>query len=338
MNIVFICTNYNSIKCGIGMYTFNLVQEFEKIKDINIEIIEENTFEFSKIKRFFNINILKKIIKYINKNKENKKQKLNFIIEYPFMDWSFFNLIGIFLLKKYFKNSILILSIHEYDRVSYFRKKATEFLMKISDKFIITDENLKKILPNKEILLREIPSNIKKVNLLKPVIKLENNYCFFGLINKAKAFDEMLEAWKKFNLSKNYILNIYTSSNIEVKSLEEYNIKVFKDLNNEELSIELQKNSFMLLPILPNINSNNGTLKAAATHGCIPIGIFSNSINFLGVNILDKKYTIQNIEKALEETLKINKKEEISKLKKYSINFSFENNSKKIYKNLLRGE
>lgn len=304
MKLVFICTNYGSIKCGIGMYTLNLVEELRKESNLEVDVISVNTFNLKKIKKIFNIKLLKEINKYKARNQEIKDKKIDFIIEYPFMDWSIFNIMRVLWLKKTFKNSNIILSIHEYYRVNYFRKKIIEVLIKNSDSFIITDNKLKDILPEKPIIFRSIPSNIKKIDFNPPIEKKENEYCYFGLINKSKAFNEMIEAWKEFNKEKKYNLNIYTASDVYIENSENYNIKIFKELDNIELSKELQKNKYMILPIKPYIDENNGSFKAALEHGCIPIGRFYYEIKELGIN-LEGEYTVKNLEGLLKKSIKL---------------------------------
>lgn len=336
MKITFICTNYNSIKCGIGMFTHNLKNELQKYNDIEIDLINRNTFHLKGLKKITSLEMTSEILNYIKNNKNQKDEKIDFIVEYPFMDWNPTALLALIYLKKSFKNSKIILSIHEYYRVNILRRKAIDFLIYIADGYIVTDSNLYEKIDGQKIL-RSIPSNILKEKSVEEIKRDSKNYCYFGLINKSKAFNEMIEAWKIFNKDKIYNLNIYTASEIDIENLEKYNIKVIKGLNNKELSIELQKNSFMILPIIPNIDSNNGTLKAAAEHGCIPIGIFSNSMESLGVNIFSQSYSIENIKGALENSLILNKKEENLKLENYSESFSFQKNARDIY-NFLKAK
>lgn len=330
MKIVFICTNYNSIKCGIGMFTYNLKSELEKYKGVEIDLINRNTYQFKGFKKIISLEISKEILTYIKVNKKNKEEKINFIIEYPFMDWNPITILALVYLKKIFKNSKLILSIHEYSRVNILRRKTIDFLIKVANGYIITDDNLYKKIDSEKKIKRSIPSNIVRVD--KNIKKLKKHYCYFGLVNKSKAFLEMLEAWKLFNKNGEYNLNIYTSSEVSIKDTKKYAIKIFRGLDNFELSKELSKNSFMLLPIIPKIDSNNGTLKAAAEHECIPIGIFSQNMKGLGIHISCDIYSVENLKKALEETLDLNRQEKIIELRKYSKNFSFKNNSRNVLK------
>lgn len=312
------------------MFTHNLKNELQKYNDLEIDLINRNTFHLKGLKKITSLEMTGEILNYIKNNKNQKDEKVDFIVEYPFMDWNPITLLALIYLKKSFKNSKIILSIHEYYRVNVLRRKAVDLLISIAHGYIVTDSNLYEKI-NGEKILRSIPSNILKEKSVEEIKRDSKSYCYFGLINKSKAFNEMIEAWKIFNKDKSYNLNIYTASEIDIENLEKYNIKVIKGLNNRELSIELQKNSFMILPIIPNIDSNNGTLKAAVEHGCIPIGIFSNNMEPLGVNISSQSYSIENIKEALENSLILNKKEENLKLENYSESFSFQKNARDIY-------
>lgn len=329
MKIVFICTNYNSIKCGIGMFTHNLKSELEIAEDVEVDLINKNTFHLKGLKKITSLEMTKEILNYIKVNKNNKDEKIDFIVEYPFMDWNPLTLLALIYIKKKFKNSKMLLSIHEYYRVNILRRKAVDLLIAVADGYVITDENLYQKVKGLK-LLRSIPSNVVKESSREEIKKDSKNYCYFGLINKSKAFNEMVNAWKEFNAKKEYNLNIYTASDILIENATDYNIKVIKDLDNKELSLELQKNTFMILPIIPSIDSNNGTLKAAAEHGCIPIGIFSKNMKSLGINIVAQNYSEKNVKEALEKSLVLDIKKEVLKLKDYSQSFSFEKNAKDI--------
>lgn len=313
------------------MFTHNLKSELETYENVDIDIINKNTFHLKGFKKITSLEMTREILNYIKVNKNSKDEKIDFIVEYPFMDWNPLTLLALIYLKKSFKNSKMLLSIHEYYRVNVLRRKAVDLLIAVADGYVITDENLYGKIDGLK-LLRSIPSNIVKENSREEIKRDPKNYCYFGLINKSKAFYEMIDAWKEFNSEKIYNLNIYTASEINIEEAEKYNIKVIKDLDNKELSLELQKNSFMILPIIPNIDSNNGTLKAAAEHGCIPIGIFSSNMKNLGVRIDSQSYTNQNIKEALEDSRSIDEKSEVSKLKEYSEEFSFKKNAENIYR------
>lgn len=313
------------------MYCSNIVEQMKKInKNIKIDIITGEIDTSSSIKKFFSTSLIKQMKMFIEKNKKCA-DKIDFIVEYPFFEWNIFTLLYLWYMKKYFKKSKIYLSLHEYQRVNFLRKKATDFLIKISDYYIFTDRGISEKIKSQNILFRSIPSNIARNKNLK-ITKILGTYCYFGLIGKNKAFHEMIEAWKLFNIDNKNILNIYTSTKLEKKdNFDKYNIKIYFNLENEELSKELEKNEFMILPIRPFIGDNNGTLKAAAVHENIPIGIFSKELEYLGINIKNTNYEINSILVALEKSKKIEEKEKLrflDVLNKYSNNYSFEKNAK----------
>jgi len=329
--IVFICTNYNSIKDGIGMYTANISKEIKKGIGFEVKMLSAITDKNKGKLGLLSFSMTKEILKFIFNNKGLRKEKINFVVEYPFMDWNPFTIILLIILKKIYINSKFILSIHEYYRVNKFRRWAIDLLIKISDGYIVTDEKLYKKLKGKKIL-RSIPSNIVRIDSKVEIVREENNYCYFGLINKTKAFNEMIEGWKDFNKNAKNILNIYSASKVEIDDMERYNIKLHRGLSNEELSQEFQKNRYMILPIKPMIDSNNGTLKAAALHGCIPIGKFHKELSHLGINIDEKEYSIKGIENAMKISIDICLKSYEKSLKEYSKKHSFKVNAEQLMK------
>ncbi|PWX68718.1 glycosyltransferase [Clostridium perfringens] len=335
MKIVFICTNYGLYKDGIGHYVYNLKKEMCKNKKCEIKIISGDTTQKKGKEKFFSKIMYNSINEFLKNELNFIDKDTYFIIEYPFLEWNPIIISSIKKLRKIcnLKNGKIILSIHEYKRVHKIRKKFIDLLIKLSDALMVTDYETKKILlnKNKPILIRGIPSNIQRIN--KPIKNKDNIFCFFGLINKSKAFNEMIEAWKIFD-EKDYKLNIYTSSDINILNSEKNKINIFKELSDQELSKELWKCKYAILPIKPQISMNNATLKAVAQHECIPIGIFEdNNTSDLGINIEDEFYSKENILEALKKTVNLEKDEYLRKinlLNKFSEKFSFKKNSNDI--------
>ena len=181
---------------------------------------------------------------------------------------------------------------------------------------MVTDNATLNIMNNKfdrPVVQRPIPSNIR---VSDEIDKDENSFCYFGLINKSKSFKEMIDAWKEFNINKQYKLNIYTSSKLDTKDFDKYGINYFYNLCDEDLSKELWKNKFAILPIKPNVASNNASFKAVLQHKCIPIGIFNKFIecreNYIEIN--DNIYTKENIKLALNKSANLSQNEYIKKI------------------------
>lgn len=335
MRIVIICTNYSSNKDGIGHYAYNLSKELEKINEIEVDIISGNTENFDKISKIKSKVMIESINNFVKNNIRNIDTDTYFLIEYPFLEWNPLVLSSLLKLRKLCKNNgtKVILSIHEYKRVAKLRRVFTDTLISISDYIMVSDIETYKILKKKKkpILIRDIPSNIP---ITEKKEKEKDLFCYFGLINKSKSFNEMINAWKLFNKDRKYKLNIYSSTDIDINEMEKFNIRYFKNLEDEELSKELWKCKYCVLPIKPSIDLNNGSLKAVAQHECLPIGIFSNnSLLDIGINIKEKFYTAENIEVALNKAVNLNDNEynlKLDKLAKFGDKYSFKNTAQMI--------
>lgn len=309
MEIVVIINNYGQIYDGIGMYSYNLVEELKKL-GVKVNILTGNTKDKKRINSW---ELFLKLKKYLIKNILNNKKNI-FIIEYPFYEWNPLTIFILLIYKLKFRNSTFILSLHEYKRVNIFRKIIINFLLKLTDYNIVTfNEELKRF-ERKTIMKRYIPSNIKNINFQeKKKVLDKKKYCYFGLINGSKAFQEMLEAWQKFNVTKEYILEIYTATGIKDLNINDENIKIYSNLSNREISEKIYENEFMILPIKPYIDIKNGSLLAALEHKIIPIGIFYDSLPEIGVKILSENYTNINIYEALNNSKELSEeiKEEL---------------------------
>ena len=103
--IAVVCTNYGSIKDGIGDYTKKLIAHFDESKYI-VDIYSEEVIKKNKINLYFSFKMIKQLKKlYIN------SLKYDFIIiEYPFNEWN--PLIIYYIKKIYKKNKQIILDLH----------------------------------------------------------------------------------------------------------------------------------------------------------------------------------------------------------------------------------
>lgn len=282
MKIINICSNYGSYKDGIGSYSKNMIEQIKKNKtDIEFYIFSSDTTKLNKIERFFSLKMTKNILYALRKIKQEKVDIVN--IEYPFIEWNPLILLAYkILVEKCIKNKVkVVISLHEYTRVNFFRKKVIEFMVKRADTVLVTQEDVKEKLSSicKEIYIRNIPSNIPLNLDLELKEKNMKQYVFFGLINKSKAFFEMIEGWKKFQCkNKECELIIITSSDVSIKEYEKYNIIVKKNLSENKIGQIMAEAGYCILPIKPNVGYNNATLKTATLFKCIPIGKFNKTI------------------------------------------------------------
>lgn len=287
--IAVVCTNYGSIKDGIGDYTKKLIAHFDESKYI-VDIYSEEVIKKNKINLYFSFKMIKQLKKlYIN------SLKYDFIIiEYPFNEWN--PLIIYYIKKIYKKNKQIILDLHEYSRVNQLRRLVINKLVDNSEYLILTKGE--EFITNKKRYYRLVPSNIENYfGLLK---NTDNNFVYFGLINKNKRVIEVLEAWKEIkNLKKVKGLNeFYFVSSSDLNGLKERysNVKFYNSLYEREVSEIFYKCNFAFFPIEPNISEKNATFKTAMIHGTIPIGKFDDMI--LAEYPVLKKFHLNSYSKA----------------------------------------
>lgn len=344
MKIINICSNYGSYKDGIGNYSKNMIEQMKKNKaDIEFYICSSDTTHLNKFGKIFSLKMTKNILNAIKKISQEKIDIVN--IEYPFMEWNpIISLVYKILVKKCAQKKVkLVLSLHEYTRVNFFRKKIIEFMVKKADIVLVTQEDIKERLSsiNKDIYIRNIPSNIPLNIDVRFDDKNMKQYIFFGLINKSKAFSEMIDGWKKFQCKNEECeLIIITSSDISIADCEQYNINIRKNLSEQEIGKIMAKAGYCILPIKPDVGYNNTTLKTATLFGCIPIGKFNkeieNEYKFF-INMID--YTKNDFLQALTYTIgmeEINIKQQ--ETKEFGDKFSLNNIADNIIKIYIKNE
>lgn len=301
IKIAYVCNNYGDIKDGIGVYAKKICEEFQKDSDYELSVFTSSTLELSFIKKFLSLKMTKEMLKIKSKY---KKEKYDYIlIEYPFVEYNPLILVALKKIRHSIgKNTKIILSLHEYGRVKKLRKWIIRKLVKNSDIVYITLEDDLKYLRSKfkkvQFKLRTIPSTICD-DVVGP--KRKNHYTFFGLVNKSKAFDEMIQGWKAFNNSRNNVLNIITSSDLDTNDFGA-DIKVYKSIPDHDVARLFNESQFCILPIIPEVSYNNGTLKACCLYSNIAIGKISELLNgkIEFINMCD--YSIKSFIKAFEES------------------------------------
>lgn len=274
MKIISICSNYGSIKDGIGHYTENVVDYINsEFINIDIKVYSGKTYDLSKFRLATSTRMSFNLLKLV---KDIIRGDVDIIlIEYPFHEWNPLFLMAVYIVKllSIIYNKKIVLSLHEYKRTSFLRRFFIKRLIKVSDDILATNpKEIEKFVRKKSRLFkRRIPSNIK--TKIKSLNKTVNRFCFFGLISSSKAYYEMIEGWKLFNENNNYELHICTSSEIlNADQLKKFGIIIHRNYPDELVSQVLKTCDFMVLPIRPYVDNKNGTLKAALQHGCIPIG------------------------------------------------------------------
>jgi len=320
-NIIYLCNNYGSFKDGIGAYSKKFHLEFNKSNQYHLECFTGYTDDLKKYKLFFSNRMsqaTKNAIKWSKKSNESHM----ILIEYPFVEYNPFVLGKLKKLKRVNKGRQVILSLHEYSRVKKLRKLFINKLLKICDIIFVTSEfekkNILEKFPNKKIFIRSIPSNIDE-NVDE--IKDNNSFSFFGLVNSSKAFEPMINGWKKFNeLTGQYVLNVITSTNIDALDFEKYNIVLHKSASDAKIASLLAKSRFCVLPIKPIISENNATLKTACLYENVCIGKFDDKISDKIGTIIMEDYSEADFKDAFFQCIKMSK-DDLEKKSQISYNF-----------------
>lgn len=288
MNILIICNNYDRTTDGIGKYSKLMHDAYQAHKDIKHVYIETGyTQDNNKMRMVFSLEMSRAIFRAVCRL---KKDRINcIIIEYPFQEYNpMVVLLYHILVLICNKNKIkVVVSIHEYLRANKLRQLVIRDFIRSAYVTFVSDSKTSDALKRyaKKIYIRNVFPNIFPKRQPDYEGK-EDLFVYFGLVNRSKAFGEMLKAWKSYNGHHDSKLYILTSSDIlpEVGTIK--GIKVFHNLSDVEVASLLLKCRYMILPVLPEISSVNGTFKAAAVFGCICIGHFS-------VEYADKEFIIQ---------------------------------------------
>ena len=316
--ILLICNNYDSTRDGLGKYTKIMKEELQKFSDVEDVFVETGyTDDSNKIKMLFSIEMSKAIHRAI---KKIKQININYIIvEYPFQEYNPLIILQYKLLASVCKRYkvILAISIHEYVRAKKLRKLVIDFMVRNSDITFVTDKITKKALNKKAktIFYRDMIGTVFPNKEICPSEK-DGSFIYFGLVNRSKAFNEMLKAWNEFNKDNKYHLKIITSSDISDYTSEKLNnIKVFYNLSEEKVAEHFSSSTYAIVPIIPEITTANGTFKVAALFGCICIGHFSKTLSNLDFIIDIDNYDLVAFKNGLIKAVNLSSENKIALIK-----------------------
>lgn len=283
LNYHFVCTNYGSNKDGIGHYTSKVVAGLKNKNDYQVYIYSRKTFHLSNLNLFLSFRMSKEIFKLIKKV-YNNSEKSFIILEYPFVEYNPILFFLLIILKFTInKKSKIVVSLHEYNRTKKLRKFFIKGVILLSDIVLYTDkEDVKSFnKKNRSFIKRSIPANIQPSKEFKKEIIDNNvlNLCFFGIVNfSSKKIDTMITAWEDYlgkNLENKIIFHFISSSNdLSIKNNK--NIQYHYNLNDKDVSKLLSIMHYIILPIMPKVSINNGSLSVGCIHKCIPIGVFDS--------------------------------------------------------------
>lgn len=316
MKILIISGTYPPDKCGVGDYTYNLIQHLMKINNsheiylLNSEVLLHNGKVISKQKLSWNIFDIRKVYTMITQINPD-------IINIQFPTKAYRKSIGVLLLirklqQSKFKTSI---TLHEYSYSSKLAKFRSNYILTNADKVIVVERKYKKELEIKKIVKSQnieflpISSNIPKTTILKETRdNLRNKYKvdlligYFGFINKTKGFERFIELCqhlKEQKLSfKALLIGELLQDNkyhrlllrkIDQNDLKEY-IEITGYLNSTEVSNRLSILDYAIFPFEYGVTERNGSVLAALNQNIRTIATTSEGFDnhFKNLYLVDK--------------------------------------------------
>lgn len=204
------------------------------------------------------------------------------VIEYPFVEYNPLFLIMLFFLKNRNKERFkIVVSLHEYSRTKFFRKLFIRGLIPLSDIVLFTKEEDITPFKSDKILFKKriIPANIVPSSYKKTEPYTIINMCYFGIVNlETKAIENMIKGWNLYcsTESNKRIFFHFISSDWDDRLEKSENVTYHIGLDDTKTSLLLNEMHYMILPLLPKISINNGSLAVGCAHKCVPVGNFDS--------------------------------------------------------------
>lgn len=318
MKIASVSNNYGKQYDGVG--AFAKVQNENYPDDvICINYTADCTFEASKLQRIFMPGMTFAINRLI---KDFHKENFDVVmVEYPFVEWNPLIILSLLIVRNIAKKRRckLVLSLHEYIRVNALRKLVIKIMCKLSDIVFVSNEEMKSAVSefSNQVCIRPIPTNLYNQEAMTlDIVQSTQNYVFFGLVNKVKAFYEMLDAWDIYNKDGKKTLYILTASQLSDIENKHIGVKYLYKQDDYTIIKILRSCVGCIVPIKPLVDNKNATFKTSCISGCISIGKFCDEYKELPFVINMPDYNINSFLCAFEQLDGIGEDDRIEKSKK----------------------
>ena len=207
----------------------------------------------------------------------------------------------------------MVISLHEYKRVNCLRKIAIRGLSKTTDLICVSNAEMRQSIMSfcSHSVIRPIPTNIYDSEALdEPIQRDKSTYVYFGLINKAKAFDEMLEGWDDFNADMTKKLYVITGSEIPSDYTQHRNVEFIHNARDAEIIRTMRRCVYCIVPVKPNVDMKNTTFKTGCVAGCICVACFSKEYEALPFVIPMQGYGVRDFIEVFEHCAENNAESE----------------------------
>lgn len=306
MRILQICNNYGDTRDGVGDYAKQIAEAIGNRAAVTT-ITASCSPSLSLVKRLISPAMTNAFGRAIAEIESGKSIDV-VIVEYPFVDCNPSFIIPFLKLRKLLitQQSPLVISIHEYRRVNRLRQMTIRFIAKRADALLVTnDEMLRDLHPYcQKIYIRTIPSNIPGYYDGSP----KSGFVYFGLVNKAKAFDSLLSAWDIAN-TKDSVLRVLSATDVTERLAGKQNVLYMHNAPSKEVAHQISASICCVLPILPEVDSKNATFVTAISMGCICIGKFTDEFKSLPFVINLEDYSPESIAFGINKVLQMNSKQ-----------------------------
>jgi len=301
-NVLMIVGSYPPDMCGVGDYTYNLM----------------NSSKANKWKLYYskewNLNTLFNKISEINKFKPEI-----IILQYPTQGygWSIVPHI-LCILYSAFSSRKFVTVLHELSNQSLKAKIAEYIFLLFSNRIIVTNDFEKKyaisicpFIVNRRISVARIYSNIKAVSIIPKTVDRSIDLVYFGHIRPNKGINEFINFIQELrNKNLNYkvaligqVLPEYAAFYNELASnIRQLNINTHINKTSEEVSILLSDSKFAFFPFPDGLSERRGSFIAAALNGVIMISTIGKHTT---ANMISKIPLIDNNNLAFEKLLEL---------------------------------
>lgn len=329
MKVIVIGCNTDGSYDGIGKHARIISEQMKEHPSVeSVTLISGRTKGFHKLKKIFSLEMTHAFQKACSVVSEGGIDFLDF--EYPFDEFDPWIITAFLKLRRtcHQNGCRIALSMHEYDRVKPLRKAVIRIFLRYSDLVYVSEEKYFHSLShlNKNLFLRRIPNHIPLKT--ENVKAYDNHFVYFGLVNKSKAFDEMVQVWDTVNKDAENHLDIVTISDISLNEEEHKGITVHKGLSEEDAAAIMEEATFSVCAIKPCVGYNNSSFVSSVQCGCIPIGCFDDSLKDMDFVIHSPGYDREHFSDAFLSALQMDfetRRKKSMEAKNFGSQFTIEN-------------
>lgn len=269
--VLFITGSYPPAICGVGDYTFKLV---------NSQYAQAHGWKVLYKKEW----ALSHFFEYLDEIRKFKPSTV--VMQYPTQGygWSLLpHLLCIFL---YLFTKIKVITVlHEYSNATFKNRLAEHFLVWFANGVIATNDyeaaNIKKIVLNKnKINTVRICSNIKGSDVINSFENRKFDIVYFGHIRPNKGIEDFLELLesqkerlrqRKIALIGQIPLGFESFYNTIKTTLDELGVEIILNRPEHEISELLNNAKFAYLPFPDGVSERRGSFLACAFNGTLAI-------------------------------------------------------------------